>query len=410
MIKHKINLFQELTSEIWGMQAKKNKINVISRQHQQPYSKEKIIIKIPVGKHAQLFIFFRQIMRPTVKIYMEMIEEAENEEDRISCTDYLITECNYVMEHFKLVAGELNEFKRYWRDKNDKEKENGRNEAANTIFRLIVMFESITDYLKEMNRWWKKGRFIIPLFGNFYNGPENSVFELEMATQYINIAAGNNTNTFKYIKHEECRESPHGEEHTGLSINKPKEGTCPENSVNIINNKIRKISFPNNKHPKYTSHNISKVKSQKKPTQDLSWTHFSPVLKFQEQNGNTWIDYNSTAIRIPEHRFFSEKMDFQEGITEEELLNATIKAEISNDTQAKKTSKLSRKYREEARKKKIWYNNNIDVRTSMEMEKQHDSGKPLPITLKKEETSRMKLCSHTQQHTLSKTKHGRKTY
>ena len=123
MIKHKINLFQELTSEIWGMQAKKNKINVISRQHQQPYSKEKIIIKIPVGKHAQLFIFFRQIMRPTVKIYMEMIEEAENEEDRISCTDYLITECNYVMEHFKLVAGELNEFKRYWRDKNDKEKE-----------------------------------------------------------------------------------------------------------------------------------------------------------------------------------------------------------------------------------------------------------------------------------------------
>jgi len=428
MPKHKNNLFQELTSENWGMQEKKNKINAMSRQHQQP-SKEKMTIKI--GKHAQLFIFFRQIMRPTIKIYMEMIEEAENEEDRISCTDYLITECNSVMEHFKLDAGELNEFKRHWRDKNDKEKENGRNEAANTIFRLIVMFESITDYLKEMNRWWKKDRFIIPLFGNFYNGPENSVFlasvigykeaeehkqnqtrlgliELEMATQYINIAAGNNTDTFKLIKHEGHREIPHGKG----PINKPKDGTCPGNSVYVINNKIRQSSFPNNEHLNYTNHNISKVKSQKKPTQDLSWIHFSPVLRFQEQNGSTWIDYNSTAIRDPEYRFFSEKMDFQEDITEEELLNATIKAEISNDIQAKKKhiSKLSRKYREEARKEKIWHNNKNDDRTSMEVEKQHDSGKPPSTALKKEETFRMKLRSHTQQHKLLNTKHGRKTY
>ena len=429
-LKHKIKLFQELTSENWGTQEKKNKTSIIPRQQQQP-PMEKIINKI--GIQAQLLIFFRQKMRPTIKIYMEMIEEAENEEDRINCTDYLITECNSIMEHLKLDAGELNEFKRHWKDKNDKEKENGRNEAANSIFRLIVMFESITDYLKEMNRWWKKDRFIIPLFGNFYNGPENSVFlasvigykeaeehkqnqtrlgliELEMATQYINIAAGNNTNAYKFIKHIDCRENLHGEQSTGLSINRSKDGTGTENDANLINNKKRKISFPDIKHPNYTNHNIPKVKSQKKPTQDLSWIHFSPALKFQEQSGNTWIDYNSTAIRVPEHTFFSEKMDFQEGITEEELFNATIKAEISNETQVKKASKLSRRYREEVRKKKTCNNNNINERSTSEMEKHHDSGNPLSITLKKEETSRMKLRSHTQQYKILDTKHGYKTY
>ena len=428
MLKHKTKLFQELTSENWGIQEKKNKTSIIPMQQQQP-PMEKIIIK--TRKQAQLLIFFRQKMRPAIKIYMEMIEEAVNEEDRINCTDYLITECNSIMEHLKLDAGELNEFKRHWKDKNDKEKENGRNEAANSIFRLIVMFESITDYLKEMNRWWKKDRFIIPLFGNFYNGPENSVFlasvigyketeehkqnqtrlgliELEMATQYINIAAGNNTN--KFIKHKECRENLHGEQSTGLSINRSKDGTGTENSANLMNNKKRKINFTDIKHPNYTNHNISKVKSQKKPTQDLSWIHFSPALKFQEQSGNTWIDYNSTAIKVPVYTFFSEKMDFQEGITEEELFNATIKAEISNDIQVKKTSKLSRRYREEARKKKTCNSNNINERSTSETEKQHDSGNPLSITLKKEETSRMKLRSHTQQYKVLDTKHGCKTY
>jgi len=103
-------------------------------------------------------------------------------------------------------------------------------------------------------------------------------------------------------------------------------------------------------------------------------------------------------------------MDFQEGITEEELFNATIKAEISNDTQVKKASKLSRRYREEVRKKKTCNNNNINERSTSEMEKHHDSGNPLSITLKKEETSRMKLRSHTQQYKILDTKHGYKTY
>ena len=166
-------------------------------------------------------VYFRaNKMRPTIKIYMEMLEEVNTDEERIKCTDYLIKECKIVTDQLKADAEELNNAKRYWKDKGAKEKENGRNEIANAIYRLIVMFESITDYLTEMNRWWRKERIIIPLFGNFYNGPENSAFlasviglkdaeerkqnqtrlgfiELEIATQFINIAAGRNKTSWE---------------------------------------------------------------------------------------------------------------------------------------------------------------------------------------------------------------------
>ena len=332
-----------------------------------------------------IFHFRNAKMRPTIKIYMEILEEVNTDDERINCTDYLIKECKTITDQFKADADELNNAKRYWKDKGAKEKENGRNEVANAIYRLIVMFESITDYLTEMNRWWKKERIIIPLLGNFYNGPENSAFlasviglkdaeerkqnqtrlgliELELATQYINIAAGRyktpRETLISHTKHTETSETK------PPTINKNKFYTTEEVTL-ILGLYTKKLHLDNllTKHAqdrtKTTNvkrqHFYFQGKWQRKPIQAPLWTHSFLQYAYQEPNGNLLIDCEplKTNLNIPQKgHIFSEKMDSQEENTVIEIWGATFHEELKDgynnhhtESTNKRISKLSRKYK-----------------------------------------------------------------
>ena len=251
---------------------------------------------------------------------------------------------------------------------------------ANAIYRLSVMFESITDYLTEMNRWWRKERIIIPLFGNFYNGPENSAFlasviglkdaeerkqnqtrlgliELEIATQFINIAAGRNkkkswetfnvkTNKTKLIAY---KNRPHITRKFMLTSDMDTKTLHYDILVIHTQGETKTIKREYQRLP-------FQGKWRMKPTQDLPWTRYSPQYAYRELNGKLWTDCkirkNKFNFTQKDH-IISDKMDFQGDITDEELLYAVIHAEHKDDNNSchneptkGKISKLSRKYKQ----------------------------------------------------------------
>ena len=204
-------------------------------------------------------------MKKSVHIYNEVMEEANNNEERINYTNYFIKEINSIIDHLKEVAGQLNEVKRYWIEKGDCDNETNRKEVATAILRLTEIFEGMKEYLTEMGRWWNEKRNTPPLLTNLYNGPDNSVFlssilgytettnkkqfqtrtsliELELITQFLDIAAGKNYLNLKDINTlNRGYSKPKIKNHQIIKIKPGDSNTKANTKLETNINKVKKI-------------------------------------------------------------------------------------------------------------------------------------------------------------------------
>lgn len=192
------------------------------KELKQEANRRKVSNKNNYEKILKLFFISDEKMSYTLKIYNELIEEANNDEERVIITNYLGRDVKTIEDNIKEDAGHLNEAKRYWTEKGNIENDTKKNEVATSIYRLINMYGGIRDYLNEMESWWKHQRNTPPILFNFHNGPENSVFlkgavgyyansgkkrkqtrmgliELELITQYLDIVAGKSERNKKVL-------------------------------------------------------------------------------------------------------------------------------------------------------------------------------------------------------------------
>ena len=259
--------------------------------------------------------------RKTLGIYNEMICNVKSDEERAEITNYMIRECRILNDHFKEDAGELSEHKRYWTDKGDRENEMKRNEVANSILRLITMYDGIIEYMIEMGNWWGHKRTLVPIFENFYNGPENSVFmagaigysgttakkrlqtrlglmELEQITQYLSIAGGKlihfyyNNLTFKLCKSIQATLT--GWRKTSNNLNSKK-----NKKQNLINSYAK----------------FFQTTSERRDIQDLLWTPSSMPSEYPTLSGKKYSECKrerQESLFINNMRtYFSDKMEME---------------------------------------------------------------------------------------------------
>lgn len=260
-------------------------------------------------KYAKLIVgnFSDHRMRRILAIFNELMEEAADNEVRIKITRNLITEANTINEHFKEDMGQLNEAKRYWIDNGNRDNEVRRKEVSNAIARLITMYEGISEYLTEMDRWWTELRNTPPLLVNFYNGPENTVFfsgllgygtttnkkqiqtrvgliELELVTQYLNIAAGKILYTIILLKIGQTKKNIYTNKYTNLITKKSSK--C-----------IIKLNIKINTHNKSKNNFLNSQEMSKRVTiLDPSWSLYKQPSGFPTQNGKTSPDCKIPSI------------------------------------------------------------------------------------------------------------------
>ena len=139
-------------------------------------TEEKYQIKNNYKKILKLFFISDEKMSYTLKIYNELMEETNNDEEHVIITNYLGRDVKTIEDNLKEDAGHLNEAKRYWTEKGNVENDTKKNEVATSIYRLINMYGGIRDYLNEMESWWKHKRNTPPILFNFHRDLKTQYF------------------------------------------------------------------------------------------------------------------------------------------------------------------------------------------------------------------------------------------
>ena len=299
------------TEEINGTITGTN-VNNLKDKHKYTPEKLKNEIEINIRKILNSNYISEKMSRKAMNIFIELMKEAEDNDKRKLICRQLVEESRAISDHLKEDAGQLNEVKRYWIDKGEREKEINRNEVVNSIHRLINMYDGLTEYMEEMANWWAEKRNTPPIIRNFYNGPENLVFlagiigytrttkkkqmqtrlgimELEQITQYLVIASGTiqSINILKSHLHRNRYAKKHKK-------------TKEKKNWKIIGNTHKVVKI---------KHSFNSVKKAKKLTEPMfqmisriinilgpHWTHSWKPTRYLGQNGNMQTECNPIVI------------------------------------------------------------------------------------------------------------------